>query len=83
MDVEQQTREFLQAIRTHIESLPEGERLNALLKFVSVMLDYLTREQVLTIRAEMIEAYGESNLSEALNLLDGHLALRDLQDSSG
>ena len=79
MDLEQQTREFLHAIRSHIDSLPESERLNALLKFVSVMLDYLTREQVLTIRAEMIEAYGETQLAEALNLLDGHLALRELQ----
>ena len=83
MDVDQQTREFLHAVRAHIESLPEAERLNALLKFVSVMLDYLTKEQVLTIRAEMIEAYGESNLAEALNLLDGHLALRELQGGAG
>lgn len=79
MDLDQQTRAFLHAIRCHIDSLPEGERLNALLKFVSVMLDYLSREQVLCIRAEMIEAYGEHNLAEALNLLDGHLALRELQ----
>lgn len=82
MDLEQQTREFLHAVRAHIESLPEGERLNALLKFVSVMLDYLTREQVLSIRAEMIEIYGEGNLTEALNLLDGHLALRELQEGT-
>lgn len=83
MDLDRQTREFLQAIRAHIAALPEGERLNALLKFVSVMLDYLTREQVLCIRAEMVAAYGEQNLTEALNLLDGHLALRELQDQSG
>jgi hypothetical protein len=82
MDLDDQTREFLQAIRAHIDSLPEPERLNALLKFVAVMLDYLTREQVLSIRAEMVAAYGEKNLSEALNLLDGHLALRDLQEPS-
>lgn len=80
MDLDKQTREFLQAVRSHIATLPEGERLNALLKFVSVMLDYLTREQVLCIRAEMVAAYGEQNLTEALNLLDGHLALRELQD---
>lgn len=79
MDLDQQTRKFLRAIRSHIDSLPESERLNALLKFVSVMLDYLTREQVLGIRAEMIAAFGEQNLSEALNLIDGHLALRELQ----
>lgn len=80
MDLDKQTREFLQAIRSHIATLPESERLNALLKFVSVMLDYLTREQVLCIRAEMVEAYGEQNLSEALDLLDGHLALRELEE---
>lgn len=72
-------RQLLQAIRAHIDSLPPSERLNGLLKFVAVMLDYLTREQVLNIRAEMIETFGEQNLSEALNLLDGHLALRELQ----
>ena len=77
MDAE--ARELMRAVRTHIESLPEGERLNALLKFVAVMLDYLSREQVLSIRAEMVEAFGETNLAEALNLLDGHLALRELQ----
>jgi hypothetical protein len=60
--------------------LPVAERLNALLKFVAVMLDYLTREQVLSIRAEMVEAFGEEQLAEALNLLDGHLALRELQE---
>jgi hypothetical protein len=43
------------------------------------MLDYLTREQVLSIRAEMVETFGEMELAEALNLLDGHLALRELQ----
>jgi len=69
----------LRAIRVHINSLPESERLNALLKLVAVMLDYLTREQVLSIRAEMIETFGEMNLTDALNLLDGHLALRELQ----
>lgn len=80
MNLDQQTREFLHAIRSHIDALPEAERLNALLKFVAVMLEYLTREQILGIRAEMVAAYGENNLAEALNLLDGHLALRDLQE---
>lgn len=70
---------MLRAIRAHIDSLPAGQRLNALLKFVAVMLDFLTREQVLSIRAEMVEAFGENELAEALNLLDGHLALRELQ----
>lgn len=79
MDLDPEARELMQAIRAHIDALPEGERLNALLKFVAVLLDYLTREQVLTIRAEMIEAFGELQLTEALNLLDGHLALRELQ----
>lgn len=79
MDLDPEARELLQSIRRHIDSLPERERLNALLKFVAVMLDYLTREQVLSIRAEMIATFGEMNLSEALNLLDGHLALRELQ----
>jgi hypothetical protein len=79
MDMDAEAREMMRAVREHIESLPDGERLNALLKFVAVMLDYLTREQILSIRAEMIEAFGEMNLTEALNLLDGHLALRELQ----
>lgn len=79
MDLDPEARQLLHSIREHIDSLPECERLNALLKFVAVMLDYLTREQVLSIRAEMIESFGEMNLSEALNLLDGHLALRELQ----
>jgi hypothetical protein len=79
MDLDPEARELMQAIRAHIDSLPAGERLNALLKFVAVMLDYLTREQVLSIRAEMIETFGELQLTEALNLLDGHLALRELQ----
>lgn len=79
MDLDDEARELLRAIRAHINSLPEGERLNALLRLVAVMLDYLTREQVLSIRAEMIESFGEMNLTEALNLLDGHLALRELQ----
>ena len=79
MDLDAETREFLRAIRAHIESLPPAQRLNALLKFVSVMLDYLSREQVLSIRAEMVAAYGEVEIAEALNLLDGHLALRELQ----
>lgn len=79
MDLDDEARELLRAIRAHINSLPEGERLNALLKLVAVMLDYLTREQVLSIRAEMIESFGEMNLTDALNLLDGHLALRELQ----
>lgn len=79
MEADPEIRKLLQAIRQHIDVLPEGERLNGLLKFVAVMLDYLTRDQVLSIRAEMVEAFGENDLSEALNLLDGHLALRDLQ----
>jgi hypothetical protein len=79
MDPDEEARAMLRAIRAHIDSLPLGERLNALLKFVAVMLDYLTREQVLSIRAEMVEAFGENELAEALNLLDGHLALRELQ----
>lgn len=79
MDLDDEARELLRAIRTHINSLPESERLNALLKLVAVMLDYLTRDQVLSIRAEMIETFGEMNLTDALNLLDGHLALRELQ----
>ena len=79
MDMDAEAREMMRAVRAHIESLPDGERLNALLKFVAVMLDYLTREQILSIRAEMIESFGEMNLTEALNLLDGHLALRELQ----
>lgn len=78
-----EARELLEAVRAHINSLPEGERLNALLKFVAVMLDYLTREQVLSIRAEMIATFGELQLAEALNLLDGHLALRELQGEAG
>lgn len=82
MDLDPEARELLQSIRAHIDSLPEPERLNALLKFVAVMLDYLTREQVLSIRAEMVATFGEMNLSEALNLLDGHLALRELQGES-
>ena len=80
MDPDAEARQLLQAIRAHIDSLPVGQRLNALLKFVAVMLDYLTREQVLSIRAEMVEAFGEEQLAEALNLLDGHLALRELQE---
>jgi hypothetical protein len=79
MDPDLEARQLLQAIRAHIDSLPVSERLNALLKFVAVMLDYLTREQVLSIRAEMVEAFGEDELAEALNLLDGHLALRELK----
>lgn len=79
MDADSEARELLRSVRAHIESLPEAERLNALLKLVAVMLDYLSREQILSIRAEMIEAYGEKNLAEALTLLDGHLALRDLK----
>lgn len=79
MDLDTEARRFLQAIREHIQELPADERLNALLKFVAVMLEYLTREQILAIRAEMIAAYSERQLTEALNLLDGHLALRDLQ----
>jgi hypothetical protein len=79
MAPDDEARELLHSIRTHIDTLPEGERLNALLKFVAVMLDYLTREQVLSIRAEMVASFGEFQLAEALNLLDGHLALRELQ----
>ena len=78
MEADPDVRKLLQAIREHIDTLPAGERLNGLLKFVSVMLTYLTRDQVLNIRAEMVEAFGEGELSEALNLLDGHLALREL-----
>ena len=70
---------MLQAIREHINTLPPEERLNGLLKFVAVMLNYLSREQVLGIRAEMVEAFGEHELAEALNLLDGHLALREIK----
>jgi hypothetical protein len=83
MDAESQVRDYLRAIRTHIDGLPQTERLNALLKFVAVMLEYLTREQVLSIRAEMVETFGELELAEALNLLDGHLALRDLRSNGG
>jgi hypothetical protein len=79
MDLDSEARAMLQAVRAHIDSLPESERLNGLLKFVAVMLDYLSREQILSIRAEMIESFGELQLAEALNLLDGHLALRELQ----
>lgn len=78
MDADPEVRQLLQAIREHINTLPPEERLNGLLKFVAVMLNYLTREQVLGIRAEMLEAFGEYELTEALNLLDGHLALRDI-----
>lgn len=70
---------MLRAVRAHIEALPENERLNALLKYVAVMLEYLSREQILGIRAEMIAAFGENSLAEALNLIDGHLALRELK----
>lgn len=80
MDLDPEARAMMQAIRTHIDALPPGERINALLKFVAVMLEYLSREQVLAIRAEMIAAFGERELSEALNLLDGHLALRELRE---
>ncbi len=80
MDLDPEARELLQSIRRHIDSLPEGEQLNALLKFVAVMLDYLTRDQVLAIRAEMVATFGEMDLAEALNLLDGHLALRELRE---
>ena len=79
MDADPEVRQMLQAIREHINTLPPGERLNGLLKFVAVMLTYLSREQVLGIRAEMVEAFGEHELAEALNLLDGHLALRDIK----
>ena len=79
MEADPEVRQLLQAIRQHIDSLPQGERLNGLLKFVAVMLNYLSRDQVLGIRAEMIAAFGEQELSEALNLLDGHLALRDIK----
>jgi hypothetical protein len=79
MDADAEVRQLLESIRAHIDSLPEAERLNALLKFVALMLDYLTREQVLSIRAEMVEMFGENELAEAVNLLDGHLALRDLK----
>ena len=82
MEADSEVRQLLQAIRRHIDSLPQGERLNGLLKFVAVMLTYLSRDQVLHIRAEMIAAFGEQELAEALNLLDGHLALRELQDGS-
>ena len=78
MEADPEVRQLLHAIRQHIDSLPQGERLNGLLKFVAVMLNYLSREQVLGIRAEMIAAFGEHELVEALNLLDGHLALRDI-----
>lgn len=80
MDLDPEARAMLQAIRTHIDSLPLGERVNALLKFVAVMLEYLSRKQVLAIRAEMIATFGERELSDALNLLDGHLALRELRE---
>jgi hypothetical protein len=79
MDADPEVRQMLQAIREHINTLPPGERLNGLLKFVAVMLNYLSREQVLSIRAEMVAAFGEHELAEALNLLDGHLALRELR----
>lgn len=79
MDLDAETRQFLRAIRAHIDALPAAERLGALLKFVAVMLEYLSREQILAIRAEMVASFGEMNLAEALNLLDGHLALRELQ----
>lgn len=79
MEADPEVRKLLQAIREHINSLPHTERLNGLLKFVAVMLGYLSRDQVLQIRAEMIEAFGEDDLADALNLLDGHLALRELQ----
>ena len=82
MEADPDIRKLLQAIRQHIDALPQSERLNGLLKFVAVMLNYLTREQVLNIRAEMIEAFGEDELVEALNLLDGHLALRELQQNT-
>jgi hypothetical protein len=82
MEADSEVRQLLQAIRRHIDSLPHGERLNGLLKFVAVMLNSLSREQVLSIRAEMIAAFGEHDLAEALNLLDGHLALRDLQQDT-
>lgn len=78
MEADPEVRQLLQAIREHINTLPPEERLNGLLKFVAVMLNYLSREQVLSIRAEMIEAFGEYELTEALNLLDGHLALREI-----
>ncbi len=83
MDLDSEAKRYLQAIRQHIDALPQSERLNALLKFVAVMLEYLSRAQVLAIRAEMVAAYGEEQLTEALNLLDGHLALRDLRASDG
>jgi hypothetical protein len=79
MDLDSEARDFLRAIREHIDSLPRPERLGALLKFVAVMLEYLSREQILSIRAEMVAAYGEEDLGEALDLLDGHLALRELK----
>ena len=80
MDPDQEARQLLRAIRAHIDSLPVGQRLNALLKFVAVMLNYLTSEQVMTIRAEMVATFGEHELTEALTLLDGHLALRELRE---
>ena len=79
MEADPEVRQLLTAIRQHIDSLPHSERLNGLLKFVAVMLTYLSRDQVLTIRAEMVAAFGEEELAEALNLLDGHLALRDIK----
>lgn len=82
MDLDAEAREFLRAIRAHIDSLPAAEKLHALLKFVAVMLEYLSREQILMIRAEMVASFGETELAEALNLLDGHLALRELQEDN-
>jgi hypothetical protein len=63
-----QTRKFARCCKPSESTsirFPKGNDLNGLLKFVAVMLNYLSREQVLTIRAEMIEAFGEEELAES------------------
>lgn len=74
--------EFFEHMIRQIRGLPAEQQQEALLHFTSIVLRSLDRTTIAAMRSEIDTALGRTEGGrEILQLVDGHLALRELQES--
>lgn len=71
-------KRFLEEIQTNLFGLPPQERAEAWLHFIATALQVMDRRQILALRSDLLKQSEGSETNEVLEILEGHLALRDL-----
>lgn len=70
--------DFVRQIQRRLASLPPEEQHEATLQYAAIMMKYCDRAALLEVRAEVVAMGDAPIVADLIEVIDGHLALRDI-----